>query len=58
MIELLRGASNEAIEAALLEGASSLSNSIDESVPLDDYRESVSIFVSALAKSLDDQVAA
>jgi hypothetical protein len=51
MLEQLRqaGVSNEAIEAALIEAASQLGNSIGEAVPLHDYRVSVEVFASALS---------
>lgn len=54
MLEQIRqaGVSNEVIEEALSEGAATLANSLDEAVPLHDYRVSVDAFFSALEFSL------
>jgi hypothetical protein len=43
--------SKEVIEDALLEAAAFLSDSIGESVPLHDYRASVEVFASVLARN-------
>lgn len=53
MLEQLRqaGVSSEAIEAALIEAASHLGNSIGEAVPLHDYRVSVEVLASALSQT-------
>lgn len=47
-----------AIEAALIEAASSLSSSLGESVPLDDYRASVLVFFEALESPLCEEALA